>query len=359
MGGVTMRVPMSGKCGMDDVARAERLALLGLDDVACERASAFLQASVIGPNVDQIVDRFYTWLTPVDEFRQVASDIASLDKLKATMTQYLLGLGVDYGSCEYFDDRFHVGRVHQRMGVSHSLYQCVFRHLQQLLISAVPAGLQQDPDAYNDVIQFIIKITALDVSLATESYCDARLTGLQHSLEDERGKTERLRKLSYTDSLTELYNHAYSRHCLDLALRRATGEQRPLCALMADLDHFKTINDTYGHLIGDKVLQITAARMLAALRGGDQLGRYGGEEFLFILEDATAPDGLEVAERVRDHISRDAISCGETPIRVTLSIGLAEARVGDTVNSLLERADVALYAAKAAGRNCIRAEDQC
>lgn len=359
MGGIAMRTPVPGKCGMDNSARAERLALLGLDNAACERSGAYLQASVIGPNVDQIVDLFYAWLAPVDEFQQVAGKTASLDKLKVTMTQYLLGLGVDYGACEYFDDRFHVGRVHQRLGVSHSLYQCAFRHLQQLLISVVPAELQQDPDAYNDVIHFIIKITALDMSLATESYCDASLTGLQHSLEDERDKTERLRKLSYTDSLTELYNHAYSRHCLDLALQRATGGQRPLCVLMADLDHFKTINDTHGHLVGDMVLQITAARMLAALRGGDQLGRYGGEEFLFILEDATAPDGLEVAERVRHHICRDAISCGKTPVRVTLSIGLAEAREGDTVNSLIERADAALYAAKAAGRNCIRAEDKC
>jgi diguanylate cyclase len=123
---------------------------------------------------------------------------------------------------------------------------------------------------------------------------------------------------------------------------------------MADLDHFKAVNDRHGHLVGDEVLKICAARMVAGARADDEVCRYGGEEFLLILDGARLGDAWEVAERVRSRISEDEIHCGDEQIYVTISLGLAEAQASDTANSLIERADAALYAAKSAGRNCIR-----
>lgn len=353
MGCLSVRAASSEQCVSNDAARLERLALLGLDAGHLQQAAALLQERVIRPNAEQIIDRFYQWLAPVSQFQLILVEHSTRERLRVTMQRYLLSLGVNFSSSEYFDERRRVGRVHQRIGVSHSLYQCAFRHLQELLIASVPPDLQQDLDTYNEIISFIIKITALDMSLATESFCDASLTGLQHSLEDQRGESERLLKLSYTDRLTELHNHSYSRHCLEVALKQAKEGRHPLCAMMADLDHFKDVNDSHGHLVGDEVLRIAAARMLSAARNGDELGRYGGEEFIFILQNTCLEESLEVAERVREHLDRDAIRYGGNTIHVTLSIGVAEARPDDTVNSLLERADEALYAAKAAGRNCI------
>ena len=143
---------------------------------------------------------------------------------------------------------------------------------------------------------------------------------------------------------------------MNAALARAQRDNAPLCVIMADLDHFKTINDTHGHLVGDDVLRIAAARMLAASRAEDQVGRYGGEEFIFILQNTSLDGAEEAAERVRARLSNDAIQVGGAEIVVTVSMGLSCVRRQDTVNSLIERADAALYAAKAAGRNCIRTE---
>jgi diguanylate cyclase (GGDEF)-like protein len=127
---------------------------------------------------------------------------------------------------------------------------------------------------------------------------------------------------------------------------------------MADLDHFKAINDAHGHLVGDDVLRIAAARMMSGARDGDEIARYGGEEFLFILPDTDIKAGRDVAERVRLRIKSDAIQSGNEQIRVSLSLGVAESRDFDTVDTLIARADAALYEAKRAGRDCVRLEEK-
>ena len=106
------------------------------------------------------------------------------------------------------------------------------------------------------------------------------------------------------------------------------------------------------------MLRIAAARMLSASRAEDQLGRYGGEEFIFILQNTSLDGAEEAAERVRARLSGDAIQVGDAEIVVTVSMGVSSIRRHDTVNSLIERADAALYVAKAAGRNCIRTESK-
>jgi diguanylate cyclase (GGDEF)-like protein len=184
------------------------------------------------------------------------------------------------------------------------------------------------------------------------------LCSLEDSLRDERGESARLRHLAYTDWLTALHNHSHSRHLLAAALASAKASGAPLCVIMADLDQFKRINDRYGHLVGDEVLRIAASRMLSAARSGTQIGRYGGEEFLMVLPKADLATAREVAERVRQRVSRDAIHCDEARISVSISLGIAQARRDDSVNSLIERADAALYAAKLDGRDCVRVESR-
>ncbi len=346
------------RCGQDANAIAERLALLGLDGADAADCSALLQGSVIAPNVDHIVCGFCDLLEGEPAFRAVVTKHSNRDVLHDTMRHYMLNLGVGYLEPAYFEERRRIGRVHLAIGVSQSLYQCAFRNLQDLVIEHIPAQIREDADAYDRLLKFILRITTLDMTLAVEAYCDARVSGLKESLESERDETERLRKLSITDWLTDLHNHSYSRRCLGAALDRAQREGSALCVMMADLDHFKRINDTYGHLIGDEVLRIAAARMVSGARSRDRVARYGGEEFLFILQDTDLEEGVEVAERVRTRLGSDAIHCGEATLDVTLSLGLAQARDSDSVDDLIERADAALYEAKAAGRNCVTTERQ-
>jgi diguanylate cyclase (GGDEF)-like protein len=124
---------------------------------------------------------------------------------------------------------------------------------------------------------------------------------------------------------------------------------------MADLDHFKIINDTYGHQVGDRVLQVVAERIMGLTRPYDFVGRYGGEEFVIVLAGCSLEDGLHRAEEFRRAIADTTIISGAGPLQVTCSFGVAENVSEDSAEELINNADEALYCAKRAGRNCVRA----
>jgi len=352
--------------GFDATAIAQRLNLVGLAGTESHAQGTALQDLVIKPNADAIVNDFYDSLVGTEGFGKFVRGDSGAAKLKDTQRRYLLSLGVDFDKPQYFEERLRIGSVHQRIGVPQSVYQCSFQSLQYLLIRNIPRQLRLHDASFAEMIQFILKIAALDMSLAVESYFAASMFGLEDSLKNVRGESERLHHreserlhhLAVTDWLTDLHNHSYSRQFLADALDRAREEESPLCVIMADLDHFKAINDSYGHLVGDHVLRIAAARMISGARDGDEIARYGGEEFLFILENTDLAEGGEVAERVRARINSDAINSRNEQIRVSLSLGIAEAHEADTVDTLIDRADAALYAAKVAGRDCVRFETQ-
>jgi len=164
-----------------------------------------------------------------------------------------------------------------------------------------------------------------------------------------------VQQLAITDSLTGLFNR---RHFFELAKREfdsARRYQRPLSALMLDADHFKRVNDTYGHATGDEVLRVIAGRCQDNLRQTDVLGRYGGDELAFLLPETDLVNAQMVAEKLRQQIAQSAIDTGRAAVTITasLGIGLLDEGCAD-LDALLQRADQALYAAKGAGRNCVR-----
>ncbi len=339
----------------DEIAR--RLSLLGLATPESLAHGVVLQNIVVRPNVDSIIDSFSDSLSRLEEFDKIVGDKPNIIRLKETQRRYLLGLGVDFDKREYFEGRLRIGFVHQRIGVPQSLYQCSMQVLQYLLIQHIPQQIRRDHFAFEEMIQLILKITALDMSLAVESYCASRVLDLEESLHIADGERESLHHLAVTDWLTKLHNHSYSRYFLGEALDRAKAENSALCVIMADMDNFKDINDSHGHLTGDRVLKIAAARMLSGARDGDEICRYGGEEFLFILQNTEIAEGKEVAERVRRRIGSDAIHARNEELNISLSLGVAQAREDDSVDTLIDRADAALYAAKLAGRDCVRLEE--
>jgi diguanylate cyclase (GGDEF)-like protein len=343
-------------CGFDTHAISQRLVLVGLDGPDLRAQGEALQNVVIRPNVGPIVDSFYFSLKSIEGFETVVNEHSNAEKLKDTQKRYLLSLGVGVDQRGYFEERLRIGSAHHRIGIPQSLYQCSFQMLQRLLIGHIPGPMRSDQTAFEEMMQFILKITALDMSLAVESYCEARVFGLEESLRSERDERERLHHLAVTDWLTELHNHSHSRYVLEKALAHSRNNQTPLCVIMADLDYFKEINDSHGHLVGDQVLRIAAARMMSGARASDEIGRYGGEEFLFILQNTDIAEGKDVAERVRARINNDTIHASDADISVSLSLGIAQARDSDVVDTLIDRADEALYAAKQAGRDCVRVE---
>ena len=356
LGGLVMGLEFCERSRIDKDAILQRLSLLGLTDAESLCEAEVLQHDVIRPNLDTIVSGFLDTLDQSGQSRELIESRSSRVRLEKAVRRYLLSLGVSIDDPHYFEERLRIGAVHHGLGIPQSVYTASLRSMQSLLIRRIPSNIRAESGRFESLLHFILKITSLDLSLAVESYCATRMCGLEDSLRDERGESERLRHLAHTDWLTTLHNHAYSRHLLTVALAGAKKSAKPLCVIMADLDQFKRINDRYGHLVGDEVLRITASRMLSAARSGTEIGRYGGEEFLMVLPDADLATARDVAERVRHRVGSDAIHSEEARIGISISLGVAQARRDDSVNSLIERADAALYAAKLAGRDCVRVE---
>ena len=162
---------------------------------------------------------------------------------------------------------------------------------------------------------------------------------------------ETVYKMMTTDGLTQVYNKRYLLDVLERELARARRTGQPLSVLMLDIDHFKSVNDTHGHLAGDDVLQELCRRTGGLLRSDELLARYGGEEFAVVLADCSPDQARQVAERIRQHASATPFQTEAAAIAVTVSIGLASSQDQISVPDLLAAADQNLYAAKRGGRN--------
>jgi diguanylate cyclase (GGDEF)-like protein len=176
----------------------------------------------------------------------------------------------------------------------------------------------------------------------------AELAGKQEELLEAN---EKLAELASRDPLTGIFNRrqflALAEDAIDHV--RRTGEAFTL--LLIDADHFKSINDRYGHLAGDEILKSLVGRLSSQLRKTDLLARYGGEELIVLLTNTELHDGLELAERLRAHVANSTIRFGKHDIQVTISIGVTEATGQESVVELVKKADGALYAAKHGGRD--------
>ncbi len=342
--------------GFDDAAINERLNRLGLGGPAIPMIAEELQSHVVQPCVDEIIEDLFDALGQTAEFQAMVQGQGQINHLKLTQRKYLLSMGRDFGTPDYFESRLRVGAAHERAGVSLSLYQSFYCQLQNLLLALIPAEIRQKPDAFAELAHFIIRITALDMSLAIETYHSTQVHDLEDSITLCREESEVLRRSLRFDTVTRVHSRDFVVQALEQKLSSAQERSEPLCAVMADLDHFKKINDTYGHLVGDKILHDVATRMVTGARSSDIVGRYGGEEFLIIFQDAALDVTRDLAERIRIRVLADPFIEDSAKLFVTVSLGVAEARADESAESLIRRADAAMYEAKAAGRNRVCTE---
>lgn len=183
----------------------------------------------------------------------------------------------------------------------------------------------------------------------------ARIVELQDSLIQAR---EALREQAMHDPLTQLFNRRATMDVLLAELSRGSREQKPLTVMMVDIDHFKLVNDRFGHPAGDGVLCEVSWRLRTSSRTYDTVGRIGGEEFLVVLPDHSAAQGLAQAERLRKAVCAQPITLKDLSISITVSVGVATLRhpKQDEMEALLALADQALYRAKVGGRNRVEGE---
>lgn len=164
---------------------------------------------------------------------------------------------------------------------------------------------------------------------------------------------QKLHEKATVDALTQVLNRQTIQEMGQKEVERARRYRHPLSIIIVDLDDFKAVNDQYGHLAGDKVLQTTSSLIASAVRKTDLVGRFGGEEFIVILPESSTEEVATVAERIRANLDR-CITINHTPHPLSASLGTAALAAADTFGSLFNKADAALYQAKSAGKNCVK-----
>ena len=333
----------------DQQKRLHSLEVLGLGIEEIEIVHQ-IHRDFLDDEAENIVDHFYVKLWQHDEFKTFLKNPELLARLKITQNKYLHELGIACESELYFESRLRVGLVHASIGLPLTLYISAYHLLFTIMLDYIPEDIQKQPKMYQRLLKVLSALITLDMNLAVEAYHYTEVGRLKSTVEDLQGQHNQLKHQAHYDALTGLFNRERIIQSLNDALTDLPDDHA-LCVLMADLDHFKQVNDTYGHPMGDEVLRAISARLRATMRGFDYIGRYGGEEFLIILQNTDMEEGQEIAERLRSQIQHSPFHHGGTTIPITISMGMTQYRLGDNADTLIKRADEGLYRAKHAGRN--------
>jgi diguanylate cyclase (GGDEF)-like protein/PAS domain S-box-containing protein len=223
--------------------------------------------------------------------------------------------------------------------------------IDQVLDSGDPLQFEDDYGG-TFFLNFLYPVFDRQGKIQNLAYFSRDITAQRQIEQELRESENRYKELSITDGLTKLYNSRHFYNNLQLEMERANRYHRSLALLMIDVDDFKKFNDTFGHLVGDRVLAKTGEVIRNALREADTGYRYGGEEFAVILPETSGPGAVEVAERIRKQLATMPLSLKSNTSRfITASMGVSELQAKDTLSEFIRRADKNLYAAKMEGKN--------
>ena len=213
------------------------------------------------------------------------------------------------------------------------------------------------PDQVKGVVESLLRSTR--EMRETNKALEERLMLSKNEISNLQQSLEAIRAESLTDPLTGLGKRKYFDRMIATAVQDALATGEPLSLLMFDIDHFKSFNDSYGHLTGDQVLRLVGMSLKQTIKGQDITARYGGEEFAVVLPSTALRQALTVADHIRRAVMAKELkkkSTGEILGRVTISVGVSMLKPGDDPDALIERADACLYAAKRNGRNRVICE---
>lgn len=216
----------------------------------------------------------------------------------------------------------------------------------------------KDPEKLEIFVTHLVKST--HSAVATNRQLEAQLIESKRQIESLQSNLEVIRYESLTDELTTLNNRKHFDDTLERTIAQYQGADGSFALLITDIDHFKKFNDTFGHQTGDQVLRLVALAAKNNVQSHDTACRYGGEEFAIILSKSNLEEATKVAEAIREAVmSKELVkrSTGENLGRITISIGISTFKQSDTAHSLIARADESMYAAKRAGRNMVKTEN--
>jgi len=250
-----------------------------------------------------------------------------------------------------------MGEIEQVMAMIDAAAGSANSYTESLADMSEKIDQSKDREGLRSIVESLVKTTK-EMEESNQKL-EARLNASKQEIHDLQQNLEAVRTENLTDPLTQLSNRKVFDTAIAQAIADAQDRNEPLSLLMTDIDHFKTFNDNYGHLTGDQVLRLVAMSVKQNVKGQDTAARYGGEEFAVVLPNTVLRSAITVADHIRRAVMTKELmkrSTGEHLGRVTISIGVATLKKGDTVQSLIERSDYCLYAAKRHGRNRVMSE---
>jgi diguanylate cyclase len=249
------------------------------------------------------------------------------------------------------------GEIEQVMAMIGAAAGSAYNYTENLASASEKLDHTGDDPGIRMIVESLVQATK-EVERINKTL-EARLNASKLEISELQEVLAAVRNESLTDPLTSLANRKYFDDALVNRFTAAQSRHEPMSLILLDIDHFKKFNDTYGHLTGDQVLRLVAVAVKQNVKGQDIAARFGGEEFAVLLPDTAMRQAIAVGDQIRRAVMTKELmkrSSGEHLGRVTLSVGVASLTPGDTPQSLLERADVCLYAAKRTGRNRVIGE---
>jgi len=330
-----------------EIDRRKKLLGFDADDVAllvnCKR--------FIREHIDRIVTEFYTKQIAIEENAILIGDADTLERMKITMRKYVLALFDGTYDLDYVNNRLRVGLVHKRIGVSPKLYLSATNTLAEILQRYISEHLT-DHSALYPTLRALQRLLNFDTQLVFDTYLRslvAEIESARDNLESyaqdlEEKVAERTRELSELarrDQLTGLYNRRAFQEYLKRDLAAAQRGHTPLCLIYFDVDGFKEINDSQGHLRGDEILATIGETLLSTCRETDIPCRYGGDEFCIILPNSVKDQANELALRLDSELkSHNGI--------ISISAGIVQTgpKEYDDLETFLKKADDLMYSSK-------------
>lgn len=254
---------------------------------------------LIRPELEHLIEEFYDFQTSVPEITTLIGDVDTLKRLKIAQYQYILDLFSGCYDSSYVNNRLRIGLVHKRIGVEPRFYLAAMHHLKTHLFAYIRSVLT-DKTWAEQTLCSLEKLFMFDVTLIFETY----VWGLMNEVNSSKDKLQQyasavsahaqeMEKLSQIDPLTGLLNVRHLTPILDEILYRAQQQRHPITVVFIDINDFKKINDQYGHLYGDQIIQAVATTLKQHARDEDYCFRYGGDEFLVVLPNCTEKGAYE------------------------------------------------------------------
>lgn len=334
---------------ISDVEISNRMQLLNLTKEELNLLSS--HKILIEDNIDIIVDEFYKKQTEIDEISLLIGDADTLRRLRSAQRKYVMDLFSGNYDVEYVNNRLRIGMVHKRIGVEPKLYLSAVRTLKEVITKSLKRIITKS-DVLEQTLDALDKLLYFDTTLVFDTYIDCLVGEIENaknktevyakSLEEKVAeRTQQLEEQAQKDPLTNLYNQRAMQEFLRRDLSIAKRRQVKLTLVYFDVDKFKDINDTFGHLKGDEVLKSIGLAVLNNVRDTDIPCRYGGDEFCIILPECDSDEAKIICEKIIKEF-------GDRSPDFSFSIGIAETGSDEYIDGdmLIKKADENMYLAK-------------